>query len=264
MRTAITMLTLSNIGLDYATGGLPVLSGINLSLAKGEFVAIIGRSGSGKTSLLNIAAGFVQPTSGIASIDGRPITGPGRDRAVVFQDDALYPWLDARENVAFPLKLRGISHKVRAAAADTLLDLVGLPDAGHRKIWELSGGMRQRIGIARALASEPQFLLLDEPLGALDALTRTNMQSFLLDMWSRTGTGAMLITHSIDEALSLATRVVVLAPSPGRIIADIPVDFGRRHLAGTPLAALQSENAFKAAHARLTALIQQPAAEFAA
>lgn len=241
-----------------------VLERINLSVATGEFVVVIGRSGSGKTSLLNLAAGFTAPTQGTITVDDVPITGPGADRAVVFQDDALYPWLDARDNIAFPLKLRHIASHERRARADELLDLVGLPDVGNRRIWELSGGMRQRVGIARALASAPRFLLLDEPLGALDALTRSRMQGFLLDVWRKSGAGALLITHSIEEALLLATRIVVLEPGPGRLAADIQVGFAGEILAGASPTQVKSSPLYKRTHDGLTSLINRNAKEDAA
>jgi taurine transport system ATP-binding protein len=262
------LLTLQNVSLAYPPaagqrGSRDILHNISLSIDQREFVVVIGRSGSGKTSLLNLVAGFLKPTRGRIAIDGRPVAGPGSDRAVVFQDDALYPWLNARENVCFPLKLRNVPKAEREARAEELLDLVGLQGAGDRKIWELSGGMRQRVGIARAVASGPEFLLLDEPLGALDALTRSRMQGLLLKVWQASRTGVMLITHSIDEALFLATRIIVLAPSPGRIQADIPVEFGRRYLAGEDGKALRGSYTFKAAHERLLGLIQEEEEELA-
>ena len=219
----MSQLTLQNVSLAYAAGkgrarpATSILENISLSFGDDEFIVVIGRSGSGKTSLLNLVAGFIPPARGRIAVDGQPITGPGSDRAVVFQDDALYPWLNARENISFPLKLRNVPKAARDARAEELLDLVGLPGAGGKKIWELSGGMRQRVGIARALASDPKFLLMDEPLGALDALTRSRMQGLLLKVWQASRTGVLLITHSIDEALFLATRIIVLAPAPGRI-----------------------------------------------
>jgi taurine transport system ATP-binding protein len=258
----MSLLTLQNVSLAYplAKGSArsrDILQNISLSFSDKEFVVVIGRSGSGKTSLVNLVAGFIEPTRGRIAIDGDPITGPGSDRAVVFQDDALYPWLNARENVCFPLKLRNVAKAEREARAERLLDLVGLSEAGSRKIWELSGGMRQRVGIARAVASDPKFLLLDEPLGALDALTRSRMQGLLLKVWRASGTGVLLITHSIDEALFLATRIIVLAPAPGRIQADIPVDFGRRFLAGDDAKALRASAEFKAAQENLLSLIHE-------
>ncbi|MEI2301859.1 taurine ABC transporter ATP-binding protein [Ensifer sp. MJa1] len=254
----MSVLSLNNVTLRYATAdhrSTPVLASIDLAIESSEFVVVIGRSGSGKTSLLNIAAGFVAPSSGRVCLDGQSVTGPGADRAVVFQDDALYPWQSAVENVAFPLRLRGIPRRERLARARDILDGVGLQEAADRRVWELSGGMRQRVGIARTLASDPRFLLLDEPLGALDALTRSRMQGFLLDVWQRSGAGALLITHSIDEALLLATRIIVLAPNPGRITSEIATPFGRDHLAGTPLPEIGGSSAFRRLHDELTALI---------
>lgn len=254
----MSVLSLENITLRYSASDnrtTPVLASINLKIARDEFVVVIGRSGSGKTSLLNLAAGFVAASSGQVCVDGRPVAGPGADRAVVFQDDALYPWLTALDNVAFPLHLRGIAGPERLERARSLLNRVGLPDAADRHVWELSGGMRQRVGIARALASDPKFLLMDEPLGALDALTRSRMQGFLLDVWQKSGVGALLITHSIEEALLLATRIIVLAPNPGRIASEIATTFGRDLLAGAPLAEIRSSPAFRHLHDELTALI---------
>ncbi|RVL88341.1 taurine ABC transporter ATP-binding protein [Sinorhizobium meliloti] len=251
-------------GLRAANDDRFVLSGINLQVASHELVAIIGRSGSGKTSLLNLAAGFIAPTYGTIAVDDVPIQGPGADRAVVFQDDALYPWLDARDNVAFPLKLNGASRAARHERAQQLLELVGLGDAGERHIWELSGGMRQRVGIARALAAEPRFLLLDEPLGALDALTRSRMQEFLLHVQHRSGAGAVLITHSIDEALILASRVLVLSPHPGRLTAEIEAGFSAEVLAGAPTEKVKASPSFKRLHDALTSLIHSLPNEAAA
>ena len=264
----MSLLTVQNVSLAYppargTSRSRDILHNINLSFSDREFVVVIGRSGSGKTSLLNLVAGFIEPARGRIAIDGEAITGPGSDRAVVFQDDALYPWLNALDNICFPLKLRNVAKSEREARAHELLDLVGLAGSGGRKVWELSGGMRQRVGIARAVASGPKFLLLDEPLGALDALTRSRMQGLLLKVWQASQTGVLLITHSIDEALFLATRIIVLAPSPGRIQADIEVDFGRRHLAGEEAKALRASPEFKAAHERLLSLIHEEEEELA-
>lgn len=250
----MSRLHLDRVDLAYA-GGRPVLQGIDINIGADEFVVVIGRSGSGKTSLLNLAAGFVAPTAGRILVDGRVIDGPGADRAVVFQDDALFPWLNARDNVAFAHRLRGLPPAERARRADHLLERVGLGEAGGRRVWELSGGMRQRVGIARALAAKPRFLLMDEPLGALDAMTRERMQELLLRVWRGGGAGVLLITHGIEEALFLATRVIVLAPNPGRIAADLSFGFGRRFLAGEPARAVKSDPAFIAARERLRDLI---------
>ena len=262
----MSILTFRNVSLRYPSrpgqgGEKHVLAGIDLQVASHELVAIIGRSGSGKTSLLNLAAGFLAPTSGKIAVDGTPVQGPGADRAVVFQDDALYPWLDARENIALPFKLKGLAAAERHEKAQQLLQRVGLADAGARRVWELSGGMRQRVGIARALAAEPRFLLLDEPLGALDALTRTRMQEFLLRIKAESGAGALLITHSIEEALLLGTRIVVLSPNPGRLTAEIEAGFNAEVLDGASIEAVKASPIFKRMHAGLTGLIHSTAGE---
>ena len=229
----MSILTFRNVSLRYpprvGRGGAAekhVLDGINLQIASDELVAVIGRSGSGKTSLLNLAAGFLEPTAGTITVDGAPVRGPGADRAVVFQDDALYPWLDARDNIAFPLKLKGIPLAARRKKAEALLERVGLADAGDRHIWELSGGMRQRVGIARALAAEPRFLLLDEPLGALDAMTKIGMQQELARIWRDEDVTTVLVTHDLEEAVYLADRILILPreknAAPRLIEIDLP------------------------------------------
>ncbi|WP_151719494.1 taurine ABC transporter ATP-binding protein [Gemmobacter serpentinus] len=251
----MSVLSLSRVSLHYGTSSAPVLQDLSLDLRRGEFVSVIGRSGSGKTSLLNLAAGFVSPSTGTVRVDGRAVTGPGPDRAVVFQDDALYPWRRVEDNVALPLKLAGVGRDERLARARDWLAAVGLEGQGAKHVWQLSGGQRQRVGIARALASEPEFLLMDEPLGALDAMTRDLMHELLLKLWQRSHAGAMLITHSVEEALFLSTSVLVLAPDPGRVVLQERFSFGRRFLAGEDPRALKSEPAFIAARERLLAAI---------
>lgn len=248
-------LRLNSVTFAYDHARAPVLERLTLGVAQGEFVAVLGQSGSGKTSLLNIAAGFLAPLDGRVALDGVEQTGPSARRAVVFQDDALYPWLNALDNVAFPLRLKGVSGEERRDRAKQLLASVGLADQGARRIWELSGGMRQRVGIARALAADPDFLLMDEPLGALDAMTRDQMQELLLSVWHQSGTGALLITHSVEEALFLATRVVVLAVHPGRIVLTRETGFGRRFLAGEGTRSLKSDPEFVAMREELIAAI---------
>jgi taurine transport system ATP-binding protein len=253
-------LTLSDItlafgGPDRNRAAVPVLHRVSLTLERGAFVSIIGRSGSGKTSLLNIAAGFIPPTSGRVILDGRAVDGPGPERAVVFQDDALYPWLTAGENVAFPLRIARRPPEERQARARELLAAVGLEAEANRRIWELSGGQRQRVGLARALAAQPALLLMDEPLGALDAMTRDAMHGLLLRLWQVDRPGVLLITHSVEEALFLSTAVVVLAPQPGRIVLHESFVFGQRFLAGAPARSIKSEPAFIAARERLVAAI---------
>ncbi len=250
-------LRLSQVSLHYGPAALPVLQNVTLNLDRGEFVSVIGRSGSGKTSLLNLAAGFVAPSAGRVEIDGNPVTGPGPERAVVFQDDALFPWRRVIDNVALPLKLAGIPRAERLERARHWLAEVGLAGQGGKFVWQLSGGQRQRVGIARALTARPRFLLMDEPLGALDAMTRDQMHELLLKLWQESHAGALLITHSVEEAAFLSTSVVVLAPEPGRIVHVEELDFGRRFLAGEDPRALKSEPAFIAARERLLAAIHE-------
>jgi taurine transport system ATP-binding protein len=253
---SMSTLDLQNVSLHYGPpNGAAVLGNVSLSLSRGDFVTVIGRSGSGKTSLLNLAAGFVSPTSGKVTVDGRPVAGPGPDRAVVFQDDALYPWLTVEQNVALPMKLAGLPQARRLSAARDVLASVGLADLATRRIWELSGGQRQRVGIARALAARPAFLLMDEPLGALDAMTRDLMHDLLLRLWQQSNAGALMITHSVEEAVFLSTSVVVLAPKPGRIALQRSFDFGRRFLSGDDPRAIKSEPDFIAAREQLLAAI---------
>jgi taurine transport system ATP-binding protein len=251
----LSRLEISNVTAHYEGAAVPVLSNVSLALGAGEFVAVIGRSGCGKTTLLNLAAGFAFPTSGRLTLDGQPVKGPGPERAVVFQDDALFPWLSAVDNVAFGLQLKGMPKSDRREAARGLLARVGLAGLDERPIWRLSGGQRQRLGLARALAIEPAFLLMDEPLGALDAMTREHMQQLLLDIFLATRAGILLITHSIEEALFLATRVVVMAPNPGRIVRTLDVDFSRRVRAGESARAVKSAPDFIEARAELLDLV---------
>jgi taurine transport system ATP-binding protein len=252
---AMTRLVSNDVSVRYDGSGCAAVENASFAVGDKDFVVLVGRSGCGKTSLLNVAAGFVAPSHGQVTVDGKPVKGPGSDRAVVFQNDALYPWLSARENVAFPLKLRSIPARERKARADALLALVKLDGAGDNAIWELSGGMRQRVGLARALAAEPRFLLMDEPLGALDALTRERMQTLLLDVGAANEVGILMITHGIEEALLLATRIIVMAPGPGRIVRQVKADFGTRYNKGEPVRSIKADPAFVEARAELAAAI---------
>ncbi len=245
------ILALSDITIRYGNQPRPTVGKTSLSVATGDFVVLTGRSGCGKTSLLNVAAGLVTPASGSVTVDNRRITAPGADRAVVFQNDALFPWLTARENVAFALRMRGVPRAEREAKSDALLAQMRLRQAGDKPIWALSGGMRQRIGLARALAADPDFLLMDEPLGALDALTRERMQTLLLDIWASRPIAVLMVTHGIEEALLLATRVVVMAPDPGRIVQTFETGFGRRYAGGEPVRSIKADRGFIDARAEL-------------
>lgn len=232
------------VSLAYRTRGGTVLALDQVSIALGsdEFVVVLGPSGCGKTSLLNLLAGFQAPSSGSVEIDGAPVTGPGADRAVIFQNNALLPWLSVADNVAFGLRVAGMAREARRQRALDMLARVGLAEFADRREHELSGGMRQRVGLARALVTGAPFLLMDEPLGALDALTREAMQMLLLRLWGESGAGAFLITHGIEEALLLATRLIVMSPRPGRIIAEYDLEFGRRALKdGEPSAILRDQ-----------------------
>ncbi|WGD29106.1 ABC transporter ATP-binding protein [Ancylobacter sp. WKF20] len=226
-------LTIHRLGVRFPQpqgGETQVLGGIDLAVAAGELVVLLGASGCGKSTLLNAIAGFAPPTEGEIWVDQRRITGPGADRGVVLQTDALYPWLNARDNVAFGLRLRSIPLKERHNRAEEALALVGLNGKGDHATWQLSGGQRQRVSLARALIADPDILLMDEPLGALDALTREQMQDLVLEVWQRTGKTIVFVTHSLDEALYLGTRLVVLAGQPGRIVLDEAIPFARQAL----------------------------------
>ncbi len=249
------LLALDNVSVRYDGQDRPAVEGASISIGSSDFVTLTGRSGCGKTSLLNVAAGFIPPFDGTVTIDGRNVVAPGPDRAVVLQNDALFPWLSARDNVSFALRMRGVAAGERGARADALLASVKLEGIGPKPVWELSGGMRQRVGLARALAAEPDFLLMDEPLGALDALTRERMQTLLLDIWAGSGTGVLMVTHGIEEALLLSTRIVVLAPGPGRIVRQIEAGFGRRYVAGEPVRSIKADPAFAVARAELADVI---------
>ena len=249
-----------SVEYDANRGSVPALDGIDLVVEPGAFLAVLGPSGSGKTTLLNAFAGFVRPTSGEALFRGQTIVAPSVERAVVFQRHALLPWLDVAENIAFPLKIRGIDRRRRRQMIVPLLVQVGLAEFADQPVWTLSGGMQQRVGLARALAADPAVLLLDEPLGALDAITREDLQRVLLDLWATSSKTAVLITHDIEEAVFLATHLVVLSQRPGRIVARFEVPFARRIAAGEDARAVRSLPEFTAMKAELRAIMDRRAA----
>ncbi|MBV8502672.1 MAG: taurine ABC transporter ATP-binding subunit [Paucibacter sp.] len=236
-----------------------ILDQISLSVRDQELVVVLGPSGCGKTSLLNLMAGFVSPTQGQITLDGEPVAGPSHERGVVFQNDALFPWLDVIGNVTFGLTLRGVSRDARAAKAREALAFVNLAGYESRPIWTLSGGQRQRVGLARALTADPRVLLLDEPFGALDALTREQMQALLLRVWHATGKRVFLITHDIEEAILLASELILLSGRPGRIIARETLGFGRRYTQGESLRSIKSSPEFIAVRERVLARVLDPA-----
>ncbi|MBW4079899.1 ABC transporter ATP-binding protein [Paenibacillus sp. S150] len=220
------IISVEKVSLAYGQGnGANVLEDIELQLYEGEFVCLLGPSGCGKSTLLKIIAGLIAPTKGTARMDGKNIKGPERHRGVVFQQPPLYFWLSTRENVRFGLKMRKIPKPESLKLADEYLRKVGLQDYAQHKPYELSGGMKQRVAIARALVNSPRVLLMDEPFGALDALTREEMQALLRNIWRDTGCTILFITHDVDEALSLGTRVLVMSRTPGRIIQEFSTSF---------------------------------------
>ena len=236
------MLRIAHLNARYA--GQPVLQDINLQIDRRELLVVPGPSGCGKTTLLNLVAGFLPVESGSITLDNQPVTGPGADRGVVFQHEGLLPWRNVLDNVAFGLQLAGMARQEREAIARRLIRQVGLEGAEKRAIWQLSGGQRQRVGIARALATDPRLLLLDEPFGALDAFTREQMQTLLLTLWRDSGKQILLITHDIEEAIFLASELILLSPGPGRIVERLRPDFGQRFADGEPCRSIKSDPQF--------------------
>ncbi|MGJ4896202.1 MULTISPECIES: ABC transporter ATP-binding protein [unclassified Bradyrhizobium] len=218
-----------NFALSYETidGAVEAVTDTQIHVEPGEFVSIVGPSGCGKSTLLNAVAGFLKPTSGVVTVDGHAVTGPSAERGMVFQQYSLFPWKTVRENVEFGLKMRGMPKFERARAARTLLGLAGLEAFENHYPERLSGGMKQRVGIVRALATGPKVLLLDEPFGALDAQTRIIMQQILTNMWQRLKISVLFVTHDIDEAIFLSDRVYCMTARPGSIKAEIQIPLER-------------------------------------
>ena len=208
-------------------GPVKALDDVTVEVPDGHFACLVGASGCGKSTLLNIMAGLVRPTSGTVYVDEEPVVGPGTDRGMVFQSYTLYPWLRVRENVEFGPSLKGVAKGERRKIADALLEEMGLSEFARAYPKELSGGMKQRVAIARALANEPKVLLMDEPFGALDALTRSSAQRFLTEIWEHHRRTIVFVTHDIDEAVFLGDTVFVMSPRPGRVREIVPIDIPR-------------------------------------
>ena len=221
---------LRNIGLEYDSAANPVtaLQDVSFSVEAAEFLCVVGQSGCGKTTMLNIVAGFLKPSEGEILIGGKAVTGKGLDRGIVFQDFAqLFPWRTAQRNVEFGLEMKGISKEEREETALQFLKLVNLEKFARSYPHELSGGMQQRVAIARALAYNPAVLLMDEPFAALDALTREEMQRFLVDVWRETRKTVIYVTHNVAEAVYLADRIIVFSPHPGTVKAQVKIALAR-------------------------------------
>ncbi len=221
-------LSVNSVDMVYQVPkGAPVhaLSNVSFDLEAGRLLTLLGPSGCGKTTLLNILAGFLAPTGGSVELGGEAITGPGQDRGMVFQQGALFEWLNVEKNIAFGPRMNKADKAETAANVEHLLQTVGLAGFGDKMIYELSGGMQQRVALARCLANDPDVILMDEPLGALDALTREKMQGLILELWKETGKTVILVTHSVEEALYLGDRLFVMAPRPGRIERDYSLPF---------------------------------------
>ena len=240
----MSVLTAEHLHLTFPKQTVPVLQDINLKIEEGTLTVILGESGCGKTTLLNILAGFQAPSSGLIRLDHEVVTAPDARRAVVFQDHALLPWLNVSENIGFALQLKGLKAQEIQQQVDAILKIVGLSHVAQANIWELSGGMKQRVGIARALISHAAFILLDEPFAALDAFTRETMQQLVLDLWIEQNKSFFLITHDIEEALLLSNQLVLMTARPGKIVETLKLDFADRYKQGESIRTIKSDPKF--------------------
>jgi NitT/TauT family transport system ATP-binding protein len=223
------ILRAESLDKQFATNGgeIDALRAVNLSIGRGEFICLIGPSGCGKSTLLRMFGGFEMPSTGRVLMNGEPIAGPGPDRGMVFQDYGLFPWLTVRRNVGFGPAARGLPRAQVDALADRFVSMIGLDRFADAYPHQLSGGMKQRVAIARVLANDAAVILMDEPFGALDAMTREHLQTELLSLWTATGLTVLFVTHAIEEAILLADRIIVMSPRPGRITADVPISLPR-------------------------------------
>ncbi|EML2029715.1 ATP-binding cassette domain-containing protein [Acinetobacter baumannii] len=240
----MSVLEAKHIHLTFPKQQKPVLQDINLTIEESSLTVILGESGCGKTTLLNILAGFQKPSSGDVLVNHEVVTGPDVTRAVVFQDHALLPWLNVADNVGFALQLKGLKRAEIEKQVSAILKIVGLRHVEKANIWELSGGMKQRVGIARALISHAPFILLDEPFAALDAFTRENMQQLVLDLWIQQNKSFFLITHDIEEALLLSNQLVLMTAHPGKIVETLHLDFAQRYRQGESIRSIKSDSQF--------------------
>jgi len=252
----VVRLSFEDVGVDFPTaaGPMTVVDGVDLEIRQGEFVSIIGPSGCGKTTLLNIVGGFVKPTRGQLLLNQEPVKGPGPLHGVIFQEYGVFPWLTVRGNIEFGLGLRANARHAgqRAEVVERYLALMGLKDFADHHPKHLSGGMRQRLALARAYAVQPEFLLMDEPFGALDAQTRTAMQDLLLHVLASEGKTVLLVTHSVDEAIYLSSRIVVVTARPARVrtIIDVPFSYPRRE-------SVHEDHRFAELRARIRELVME-------
>ena len=253
----VTGLTIDQISMRFELpngGHVQALQDVSLHLDQGELLSVLGPSGCGKTTLLNIVAGFLAPTSGKIMLNGHRVQGPDAERGMVFQQGALFEWMNVRENVSFGPRMAGKRPAEYHDNVDHLLEVVGLKDFKDKAIYELSGGMQQRVALARCLANDPDVILMDEPLGALDALTREKMQGLVLDLWKETGKTIVLITHSVEEALLLGERLLVMAPRPGRIHKEYRLPFAERGV-GADLRAVKKSEGYNETREEILSMI---------